>query len=201
METHWQKMHCAIHFISWKDFYTKAKTLNALRQKHQVVHDHYLFWKLKTTGSSMEVQLFRVCPRGNGGSLVSFASWSSTSTISMLRLPKVSAMSAITFFSSSWIMSGLIKPAERYDHFCSISFFPEKTSDPLLSLCRENWLSSYVFFPRGISASPICRACIPTRIYPFFGLLRSASTCLVTVSPTIFQLGLPYRVPALCPDE
>ena len=84
-----------------------------LGQKHQVVHDHYSFWNLKTTRSSMEVQLFRVCLHRNGGSPASFASWSSTSTISMLRLPKVSAMSTITSSSLPWIILGLMKLVER----------------------------------------------------------------------------------------
>ena len=113
METHWEKMYCAINFISWKDAHTKAKTLNALGQKHQVVHDHYSFWNLKRIGSSMEVQLFSVCPRGKGGSPASFTSWSSTSTILMLKLPNVSATSTITSYSLPWIISGLMKPTER----------------------------------------------------------------------------------------
>ena len=144
---------CIVLFISFHEKIPiqKQKPWMLLGQKHQVVHDCYSFWNLKTTGSSVEVQLFRVCPRGNGGSLVSFAFWSSTSTISMLRLPKVSAMSAITSFSSSWIMSGLIKPAERYDHFCSISFFPEETSDPLLSLFLQE---SLPFSPIGLVSQP-----------------------------------------------
>ena len=75
---------------------TKAKTLNAFGQKHQVVHDHYSLGNLKTTGSSMEVQLLRVCPRGNEGSPVSFPFWFSTLTMSMLRLPKVLAISIVT---------------------------------------------------------------------------------------------------------
>ena len=106
---------CIVLFISFngKIPIQKQKPWMLLGKKHQVVHDHYSLWNLKTTGSSMEVQLFRVCPRGNGGSPVSFALWSSTSTMSMLRLPKVSAMSTITSSSPPWMVSGLIKPAEK----------------------------------------------------------------------------------------
>ena len=44
---------CIVLFIL---FHEKIeKTLNALKQKHQVVHDHYSFWNLKTTRSSTEV--------------------------------------------------------------------------------------------------------------------------------------------------
>ena len=146
METHWQKMHCAIHFISWKDAHTKANTLNALGQKHQVVHDHYSFWNLKTTGSSTEVQLFRVCPCRNEGSLASFAFWFSTSTISMFRLPKVSTMSTITSSSLHWIISGLMKPTKRNEELSggmsifALSLFSKEISDPLLSLFLEKSL-------------------------------------------------------------
>ena len=78
-------MHRAIHFIYIKRCLYKTKILSVLRQKHQVVHDHYSFWKLKTTGSSKVVQLSKVYPCGNEGSLVLVASWSSTSTMSMLK--------------------------------------------------------------------------------------------------------------------
>ena len=85
----------SFHFM--KDTHTKIKTLNALGQKHQVVHDHYSFWNLKTTGSSTEVQFFKTCLRGNEGSPAFFTSWSSISTMSMLKLPNVSTTSTITF--------------------------------------------------------------------------------------------------------
>ena len=47
------------------------------------------------------------------GSPASFASWSSTSTISMLKLPNVFVTSTITSFSLPWIISRLMKPVER----------------------------------------------------------------------------------------
>ena len=47
---------CNVQIISFhEDTHTKIKTLNTFGQKHQVVHDHYSFWNLKKTGSSMEV--------------------------------------------------------------------------------------------------------------------------------------------------
>ena len=63
---------------------------------------------------------------------------------------------------------------------------------------QENWWSSSFSFPRGISTSLVCRACILTRIYPFSRSLRSASICLVTTSPTPFWLKLLYRTLVLC---
>ena len=92
--------------------YKKKKPWMLLGKKHQIVHDHYSLWNLKTIGSSMEDQLFKVRPRGNGGSLVSFAFWSSTSTMSMLRLSKVLAIFTVTSFSSPWMVSRLIKSVE-----------------------------------------------------------------------------------------
>ena len=101
----------SFHFM--KDTHTKTKIPNALGQKHQVVHDHYIFESLNTTGSSITVQLSKVCPRGNGGSPVLFASRSLTSTMSILRLPNVSTTSTITSSSLPWITSRLMKPIER----------------------------------------------------------------------------------------
>ena len=126
---------CIVLFVSFHEKMPiqKQKPWMLLGKKHQVVHDHYSLGNLKTTGSSMEVQLFRVCPRGNGGSPISFAPWSSTSTISMLRLSKVSAISTITSSSPPWMVSGLIKPAERNEElsggmssFGPSSYFPRK---------------------------------------------------------------------------
>ena len=111
----------------------KQKPWMLLGKKRQVVHDHYSLGNLKTTGSSMEVQLFRVCLLGNADNPMSFASWSSTLTISMLRLPKVSTISTITSSSSPWRVSGLIKPAKRNEElsggmssFGLSSYFPRK---------------------------------------------------------------------------
>ena len=119
----------SFHFM--KDTYTKIKTLNALGQKHQVVHDHYSFWNLKTTGSLTEIQLFKTCPCENWGSLVSLASWSSTSIMSMLKLPNVSTTSTITFFSLPWITSGLTKPTKRNEQLSDgISIFALSLSFP-----------------------------------------------------------------------
>ena len=89
------------------------KILSVLRQKHQVVHDHYSFESLKTTGSSTTIQLSKIYPRGNEGSLVPLASWSSTSTMSMLKLPNTLSMSVDISLSLLQIAPRLMKPTER----------------------------------------------------------------------------------------
>ena len=48
MDKSGSKMHRAIHLLD-------EKILSVLRQKHQVVHDHYSFESLKTMGSSTVV--------------------------------------------------------------------------------------------------------------------------------------------------
>ena len=101
----------SFHFM--KKYPYKSKNPECTWAKASVIHDHYSFWNLKTIGSLMEVQLFRVCPRGNGGNPASFASWSSTSTMLMLKLPNVSTTSTIIFSSLSYIILGLMKPVER----------------------------------------------------------------------------------------
>ena len=55
------KAKCIVQFIllDEKDARTKQKILSVLRQKHQVVHDHYSFESLKT----MEVQQWSSCPK------------------------------------------------------------------------------------------------------------------------------------------
>ena len=70
---------CIVQFIllDEKDACTKQKILSVLRQKHQVVHDPYSFESLKTMGSSIVVQLSKICPLGNEGSPVLLASRSS----------------------------------------------------------------------------------------------------------------------------
>ena len=74
-----------------KDACTKQKILSVFRQKHQVVHDHYSFESLKTTGSSIMVQLSKIYPLENGGSRVLLAFWSLTSTMSIDRLLNASS--------------------------------------------------------------------------------------------------------------
>ena len=120
--------------------------------KKQVFHDHYSLWNLKTTGSSTEIQLFKVCPRGNGGSPVSVALWSSISTMSMLMLPNVST---ITSSSSPCIISGLMNLAERNEElsggmsiFMLFASFPRKLATlfylfSLISLCLSCLLGLY----------------------------------------------------------
>ena len=124
----------SFHFM--KDTYTKTKTLNALGQKHQVVHDHYSFWNLKTTVSLMEVQLFRTCPRGNGGNPGSLAFWSLTLTMSILKLSNSLSTSRSISLSLFQIVSGSMKPVERkYNSTVvppflrSLSLLPEKADD------------------------------------------------------------------------
>ena len=91
----WTKVEakCIVQFIllDEKDAYTKQKILSVFRQKHQVVHDHYSFESLKTTGSSTVIQLSKICPFGNEGSPVLLASWSSTSTMFIDKLSNVFA--------------------------------------------------------------------------------------------------------------
>ena len=84
---------CIVQFIllDEKDACTKQKILGVFRQKHQVVHDHYSFESLKTTGSSTVVQLSKICSLENGGSLMLLASWSPTSTMSIDRLLNASS--------------------------------------------------------------------------------------------------------------
>ena len=95
------------------DACTKQKILGVLRQKHQVVHDYYLFDSLKTTKSSTMVQLSRVCPRENGGSPVLLAFWSPTSTMFIDRLSNASSTFVDISSALLQIASGLMKPAER----------------------------------------------------------------------------------------
>ena len=64
----------------------------------------------------MKVQLFRVCPRGNGGNPVFLVPWSSTSTMSMLKLANISATSILSF-PLHRITSGLTKPPEMKEKF------------------------------------------------------------------------------------
>ena len=54
---------CILQFIllDENDACTKQKILSVFRQKHQVVHDHYSFESLKTTGSPTVVQLSKIC--------------------------------------------------------------------------------------------------------------------------------------------
>ena len=63
---------CIVLFISFheKRCPYKSKTLNTLGQEHQVVHDHYSFWNLKTIGNSMEVQLLSLSTWERGQSRV-----------------------------------------------------------------------------------------------------------------------------------
>ena len=91
----------------------KAKILSVLKQRHQVFHDHYSFESLKTTGSSTTVQLSKIYPYRNRGSLVLLASWSLTSTMSINRLPNASPTSVGIFLSLLQIALGLMKPVER----------------------------------------------------------------------------------------
>ena len=95
----WTKVEakCIVQFIllDEKDACTKVKILSVFRQKHQVVHDHYLFESLKTKGSSIVVQLSKIYPIENEGSPMLLVSWSSTSTMSIDRLSNVSTTSAI----------------------------------------------------------------------------------------------------------
>ena len=67
---------CIVQFIllDEKDACIKQKILSVLRQKHQVVHDHYSFESLKTTESSTVVQLSKIYPLENGGNPVLLAS-------------------------------------------------------------------------------------------------------------------------------
>ena len=96
-----------------KDACTKQKILSVLRQKHQVVHDHYSFESLKTTKSSTVVQLSKIYPLENGGSLVLLASWSLTSIMSIDRLLNASYTSVDISLSLLQTAPGLMKPAER----------------------------------------------------------------------------------------
>ena len=113
MDEDGSKMHRAIHFIRWIGCLYKAKIMSVLRQKHQVVHDHYSFESLKTTGSSTTVQLSKACPHRNRGSLVLFISWSPTSTMSMDKLPNASSTFVDISSALLQITSGLMKLVER----------------------------------------------------------------------------------------
>ena len=113
MDEDGSKMHSAIHFIRWIGYLYKAKILSVLRQKHQVVHDHYSFDSLKIMGSSTMVQLSRVYTYENGGSLVLLASWPPTSTMSMDKLSNASSTFVDISSALLQIAPGLMKPAER----------------------------------------------------------------------------------------
>ena len=106
---------CIVQFIllNEKDVCTKQKILSVFRQKYQVVHDHYSFKSLKIMGSSIVVQLFKICPLENGGSLVLLPFWSPTSTMSIDRLPNASSTSVDISSALLQIAPGLMKPAER----------------------------------------------------------------------------------------
>ena len=109
------KAKCTVQFIllDEKNAYTKQKILSVLRQKHQVVHDHYSFESLKTTRSSIMVQLSKICPLGNGGSPVLLAYWSLTSTMSIDRLLNASSTSVDISLALLQIAPRLMKPSER----------------------------------------------------------------------------------------
>ena len=105
----WKKnASCSSFHLDKKDAHTKQKSC-VLRQKHQVVHDHYSFESLKTTRSSTAVQLSKVCPRGNGGSPVLIASRFSSSTMLMLKLPNALStdISLISKMSNDHEQSGI----------------------------------------------------------------------------------------------
>ena len=142
-----------------------------LGKKYQVVHNHYSLWNLKTTRSSTEVQLFRVCPRGNGSSPASIASWSSTSTISMLMLPNVYT---ITSSSSPCIISRLMNPAKRNEELSGgMSIFMLSASFP------RKLATLFCLF----SSRNLCLSCLlglyPTPNLSFFWI-------------TVIGLNMPY---------
>ena len=106
---------CIVQFIllDEKDACTKQKILSIFRQKHQVVHDHYSFESLKTTGSSTVVQLSKICPLENGGSPVLLASRSLTSTMFIDRLSNASSTPVDIFSALLQIAPALMKPAKQ----------------------------------------------------------------------------------------
>ena len=108
-----RKMRHAVHFIQIKRCLYKAKILSVLRQKHQVVHDHYSFESLKTIGSSTVVQLSKACPCGNEGSPMLLIFQSPTSTMSMDKLSNASSTSVKISSALLQITLGLMKPAEQ----------------------------------------------------------------------------------------
>ena len=77
---------CIMQFILLDEkMLVQSKILSALRQKHQIVCDHYSLEDLKTTESSTTVQLSRTCPCGYGGNPLLLDS-GSASTMPMVKL-------------------------------------------------------------------------------------------------------------------
>ena len=143
------------------------KILSVFRQKYQVVHDHYSFESLKTTGSSTVVQLSKIYPFENEDSPVLLASRSPTLTMSIDRLPNASS----TSIDISWVLlqiaPGLMKPAERKVWLSSGIF------NFVLSFSFSRKLAIlFSFFLRRISVFLTCQACTLTWIYPSSRLLQ-----------------------------
>ena len=154
-----QKVHHAIHFISWKDAHIKAKTLNAFGQEASGCSWSLLIMESKDNrefDGSPIVQHLSTWE----GSLVSVALWSSNSTMSMLKLPNVFT---ITSSSLPWIISGLMNPAERNEELSGgMSIFMLFASFP-----RKPAILFYLFSSRNL-----CLACLlglyPTPNLSFF---------------------------------
>ena len=150
MDEDGSKVHHAIHFIRWKESLYKAKIQSVLRQKHQVVHDHYSFESLKTTRSLIVVQLSEVYPCENGGSLVLPAFWLPTLTMSINRLSNASPTSVDISSALLQIAPGLMKPFERKMWLNGgISIFVLSFSFPRkLAILLSLFSSMNLFLPR-----------------------------------------------------
>ena len=112
----------------------------------------------------MDVQLFKACLRGNGGNHVFLIFWSSTSTMSMLKLPNASSMSATLSLPLHQITSRLRKPPEMKE------LFNDGISRFALSLSFLKKLAILFSFFRRAFACPFYQVYILNQNDPFFEL-------------------------------